>query len=112
MAQNSRHARLKKKVEVGWSFLTVNLLLAGILVLAYRLRGLPVIALIAFIPVFFRGLVWFVQEPQLIAVRRLGWTELAHALVFGALLTAGFGLIRSSEEEFSPQVQSAPDAAT
>jgi len=96
MAQNSRHASwgLKKKVEVGWSFLTVNLLLAGILVLAYRLRGLPVIALIAFIPVFFRGLVWFVQEPQLIAVRRLGGTELAHALVFGALLTAGFGLIR------------------
>ena len=85
---------LKKKVEVGWSFLAGNLLLAGILRLAYRLRWLPVIALIAFIPVFFRGLVWFVQEPQLIVVRRLGWTELAHALAFGALLTAGLGLIR------------------
>ncbi|MGA2920583.1 MAG: hypothetical protein ABSE28_05730 [Candidatus Sulfotelmatobacter sp.] len=97
MAQDSWSASrgLKKKVEVGWSFLAGNLLLAGILVLAYWLRWLPVIALIAFLPVFIRGLVWFVQGPQLIVVRRrLGWTELAHALAFGALLTAGFGLIR------------------
>jgi hypothetical protein len=89
-----RAGGLKKKFEVGWSFVAGNLLLAGILLLAYRLRWLPVIGLIAFIPVFFRGLVWFVQEPQLIVVRRLGWTELAHALAFGALLTAGFGLMR------------------
>lgn len=33
-----------------------------------------------------------------VVVRRLGWTELAHAVVFGVLITAGFGLVRSFEE--------------
>jgi hypothetical protein len=53
---------------------------------------LPEFALIAFGPILFRGLLWFVKKPQPIVVRRLGWTELAHALVFAVLLTAGFCL--------------------
>ncbi len=85
---------LKSKLDMGWSFLAGNLILAGILVVAHRLNFLPLIALLAFGPVFFRGLVWFVQEPRPIVLRRLGWAELVHALVFGVLLTAGFGLIQ------------------
>jgi len=50
--------------------------------------------LIAIAPILFRGFVWFAKRPQPIVVRRLGWTELAHALVFGALFTAGFSFVR------------------
>ncbi|MGA7360139.1 MAG: hypothetical protein WBW70_14885, partial [Candidatus Sulfotelmatobacter sp.] len=87
-----RAAGLKEKFTAGWSFMAGNLLLGGILVLAYRRSWLPEFALIAFVPILFRGLLWFVKKPQPIVVRRLGWTELAHALVFGVLLTAGFCL--------------------
>ncbi len=63
----------------------------------WRLRTdfgwLPQLTMIAFAPVLFRGLAWFARRPQPIVVRRLGWTELAHAVVFGVLLTAGFGLL-------------------
>jgi hypothetical protein len=51
---------------------------------------LPELRLIAFAPVLFRGFGWFARSRQLIVVRRRGWTELAHALVFGMLLIAGF----------------------
>ena len=63
------------------------------LALAYRFRWLPELTLIAFVPVLFRGFVWFAKRPQPIVVRRLGWTELAHAVAFGVLLTASFCLI-------------------
>ena len=46
--------------------------------------------LIAFAPVCIRGFFWFAKKPQPIVIRRLGWTEFAHALVFGVLLIIGF----------------------
>jgi hypothetical protein len=64
------------------------------LTLACRFRWLPTLTPVAFAPIFFRGLVWFVKKPRPIVVCRLGWTELAHALVFGVLLTTAFGFIR------------------
>jgi len=88
--RGARAAGLSEKLTVGWSFLAGNLFLGGILALTYHHRWLPEFALIAFVPVLFRGLLWFVTKPQPIVVRRLGWTELAHALVFGTLLIAGF----------------------
>ena len=39
-----------------------------------------------------RGLGWFISKPQTLAVRRLGWSELAQALVFGALVIASFSV--------------------
>jgi hypothetical protein len=81
---------LSEKLTVGWSFLAGQMLLGGMLVLACHFSWLPSLTLIAFAPVLFRGFVWFAKRPQPIVVRRLGWTELAHALVFGGLLTAGF----------------------
>jgi hypothetical protein len=63
------------------------------LALACRFSRLPELTLIAFAPVLLRGFVWFAKRPQPIVVRRLGWTELAHAVVFGVLLTASFCLV-------------------
>jgi hypothetical protein len=92
--RGARAVGLSEKVTVGWSFLAGQLLLGGMLALAYHFNLLPELALIAFAPVLFRGFVWFAKRPQPIVVRRLGWTELAHALVFGVLLTAGFTFAR------------------
>jgi hypothetical protein len=91
--RGARAAGLREKFAVGWSFLAGQILLGGILALAYHLSWLPELTLIAFAPVLFRGFVWFAKRPQPIVVRRLGWTELAHALVFGVLLTLSFSLV-------------------
>jgi YwiC-like protein len=88
--RGARAAGLSEKLSVGWSFLTGKMLLGGMLALAYYFNWLPELTMIAFAPVLFRGFVWFAQRPKPIVVRRLGWTELAHALVFGVLLTASF----------------------
>lgn len=87
-----RAAGLREKIGVGWSFLAGQIFLGVILALACHFRWLPQLALIAFGPVLFRGFVWFMKKPEPIVVRRLGWTELAHAVVFGLLLTTSFFL--------------------
>ena len=92
--RGARAARLREKFMVGWSFLVGQLLLSGMLALACHFNWLPELTLIAFAPMLFRGFGWFAKSPQLIVVRRLGWTELAHALVFGVLLIAGFRFTR------------------
>jgi YwiC-like protein len=91
--RGARAAGLNQKFTVGWSFLAGQILLGGMLALAYRFSWLPDLALIAFAPVLFRGFVWFVRKPEPIVVRRLGWTELAHAVAFGVLLTASFSFV-------------------
>jgi hypothetical protein len=92
--RGARAAGLSEKFTVGWSFLAGQLLLGGMLALACHFSWLPELTLIAFAPVLFRGFVWLAKSPQPIVVRRLGWTELAHALIFGVLLTAGFSFVR------------------
>jgi YwiC-like protein len=92
--RGARAAGLSEKFTVGWSFLAGQVLLGGTLALVCHFSWLPKLTLIAFAPVLFRGFVWFAKKSQPIVVRRLGWTELAHALVFGVLLTAGFSFVR------------------
>jgi len=80
----------RKKLSVGWSFLAGQMLVAGILLGAWRSGFFPGLALLAFIPVLFRGTLWFLSKPRPVVIRHLGWTELAHAVVFGTLLVVGF----------------------
>jgi len=88
--RGARAAGWSQKLSVGWSFLAGQVLLGAMLVLVYRFHWLPEMTLIAFAPAFFRGLVWFAKKPQPLVIRRLGWTELAHAVVFAALVISGF----------------------
>jgi hypothetical protein len=81
---------LNKKLSMGWSFLLGQILLASSLVLGYRFKFLPQLALLAFAPVLLRGFLWFIRKPAPLIFRRLGWTELAHAVAFGILLVTGF----------------------
>jgi YwiC-like protein len=87
--RGARAAGWREKIIVGWSFLAGQVLLVAILALACYRSWSSTLTMIAFAPVLFRGCAWFLKKPQPIVVRRLGWTELAHALVFGALLILG-----------------------
>ena len=50
----------------------------------------PLWTLIAFVPAFARGVAWFVRPTQPLDVHKLGFSELAQAIVFGALLSVAF----------------------
>jgi len=82
----AREIGLGNRLRRGASFLFGHFFLLAALLIAYRLRWLPAAALLAFLPAMFRGIRWFFQAPQPLAVRRLGWTEMVQALVFGTLL--------------------------
>jgi hypothetical protein len=78
------------KLRRGRAFLAGQIGLAGVLIVAASSGFLPWLAVLAFAPVLFRGIAWFLRSAQPLAVRRLGWSELAHALAFGVLLVAAF----------------------
>ena len=85
---------MRAKFARGWTFAVGQLVMALVLVLAC-LRGLmPWLALIAFVPILFRGWFYFFQKPAPLVVRRLGWSELGQAVVFCVLFIAAFALAR------------------
>jgi hypothetical protein len=79
-----------EKLRRGRALVAGQVGLAAALIVAARLEWLPWLALLAFVPVFVRGLTWFVRSAQPLAVRRLGWSELAQSVLFGALLIVAF----------------------
>jgi hypothetical protein len=86
----ARAATWGEKLRRGRIFLAGQFGMIAALLAAWRLELLPALALIAFVPVLVRGLRWFAAGAQPLAVRRLGWSELAQAVTFGALLVAAF----------------------
>lgn len=89
-----RAAGWNVKFRLGWSFLAGQVLLVVALVVANRFGWLRMWAVIAFVPILFRGGVWFAKKPQPIGIRRLGQAELFHAIAFGILLIVGFAFLR------------------
>jgi hypothetical protein len=85
-----RASGLRQKLRLGWTFLGGSLLSLGVMLIAYRLGWIPDLAWIAIGPIWARGIAWFFKKPQPLVIRRLGWSELAHALLFGVLLTSSF----------------------
>jgi len=79
-----------EKLRRGRAFLAGQIGLAAVLILSANFGLLPWLALLAFAPVFVRGIAWFLRASQPLAVRRLGWSELAQSVAFGALLVAAF----------------------
>jgi YwiC-like protein len=91
---SARLAGWSDKLEYGRAFLFGEALLAAALFVAWHFRLLPALAALAFLPLLARGIAWFFQPQKALQVRRLGWTELAHGVLFGAVLIAGFSLGR------------------
>jgi hypothetical protein len=86
----ARAASFQERLQRGrWFFLGQFAMLAA-LVGAWRFHLLPGVALVAFLPLLIRGWLWFVSGAQPLAVKRLGWTELAHGVTFGLLLIASY----------------------
>jgi hypothetical protein len=86
-AQPASHSRTK------WLFLAGEAFTALLLVIGARVRFIPALAILVFMPVFARGAAWSVrahQEP--LRIHRLGKTELIHSILFGLLLIASFRL--------------------
>jgi hypothetical protein len=80
----------REKLLHGWLFLCGQAIVLAALVVFWRSELLPGLALFAFLPVLVRGALWFVRGARPLQVRRLGMSELAHAVAFGVLLIAGF----------------------
>jgi len=89
---SARGGSRSEKLERGRSFLVGEVLLAAALLFAWRFHLLPWVAVLAFLPLLVRCITWFFEHQKPCVVRKLGWTELAHAVVFGVWLIAGFHL--------------------
>jgi len=80
----------REKLHQGRGFLfhqAFSLLLLGLI---WRAGWLPGLILMAFGPLFARGLAWFLESPQPLRVRRLGVSELLYGIVFGIFFIVGF----------------------
>ena len=81
-----------QKFRQGRVFLAGEVLMTAALVLAWRFHLLSWLAALAFLPLIVRGAAWFFEGQTPLLVRRLGWTELTYAIVFGICFIAGFRL--------------------
>jgi hypothetical protein len=89
----ARAATRQEKLARGRSFLIGEAFLFVVLLLGWQLRFMPALTLLAFVPILVRGLLWVVSSRTTpLEVHRLGKSELAHAIAFGALLILSFRL--------------------
>lgn len=79
-----------QRIAFAWPAFLYYLLLAAFLIIAGVLDRLPVTVLLAFTPGIVRANRLAFHLGQRFPIRRLGWTEIAHAAVFGALLMLAF----------------------
>jgi hypothetical protein len=88
--RGSRLAGFSEKLQRGWSFMLGQALLLVALVAVALLGIISWMVVVAFVPALSRGLFWFARGRQPLDVHKLGLSELAQAVVFGALLSVAF----------------------
>jgi hypothetical protein len=88
--RSSRAANLDEKIKQGLPFLLGQVGLIGVILAACRFGFLPAAMAVAFVPVLLRGTLWFVRRHRPLDVHKLGYSELAQAVIFGALLCVSF----------------------
>jgi hypothetical protein len=87
---SSRAATSGEKMKQGLPFLLSQVGLIGVILAACRFGFLPAAMAVAFVPVLLRGTLWFVRRHRALDVHKLGYSELAQAVIFGALLCVSF----------------------
>jgi hypothetical protein len=87
---SSRAVTVNQKLRQGYPFLAGQFLLLGVVLVLCRWNFFPKLLVFAFVPVLLRGTLWFLRGRQPLDVHKLGFAELAQALIFGALLCAAF----------------------
>lgn len=83
---------VRAKLARAWAFAAGQFVMAAVLAATCLLGWMPWVALIAFGPLLFRGVYYFVQKPAPLQVRRLGWNELAQAIIFCLIFITTFNL--------------------
>jgi YwiC-like protein len=83
---------LRAKLAHGWTFAAGQAVMTVVLTVICLTGLLPESASLAFAPLLFRGWFYFIQKPGPLLVRRLGWSELAHAVAFCVLFIATISL--------------------
>lgn len=86
----SRAASVEEKLRQGYGFFAGQIALLVVIVLLSWTGVFSRVILLAFLPALLRGTLWFLRGGQPLDVHKLGFSELAQALVFGALLCAAF----------------------
>ena len=86
----SSRASFDEKLKHGLPFLVAQIFLIGAVLAACRFGLFPAAIAVAFLPVLLRRMLWFARKQQPLDVHRLGFSELAQALLFGALLCGSF----------------------
>jgi hypothetical protein len=87
---SSRADTFNEKLQPGFGFLIGQIGLIGAIFAACRFGFFPAAIAFAFLPILLRGTIWFARGRQPLDVHKLGYSELAQALLFGALLCAAF----------------------
>jgi len=87
---SSRATTLDEKLQHGYAFLAGQIVLLAVVVGFCIVGFFPKLAWLAFVPVLFRGTVWFLRGCQPLDVHKLGFAELTQGLIFGALLCAAY----------------------
>ncbi len=88
--RSSRAATMDEKMKQGLPFFCGQVVLIGVILAACRFGLFSDAMAFAFLPVLVRGALWFVRRYRPLDVHKLGFSELTHALIFGALLCASF----------------------
>jgi hypothetical protein len=81
--------RWQERCAFAWPVCAYHLLLALFLASWMWWQAQPVALLLAFVPGIFRAHALLLQLGQRFPIKRLGWTEVAHALFFAAAQIAG-----------------------
>ena len=79
-------AELERRAAFAWPVLVYHLLLVAFLAAAAILDSLSGMVVVAFVPGALRALALLFQLGRRFAIRRLGWSEIAHAVLFAVLL--------------------------
>ena len=87
---SSRAASVNEKLRQGYAFLAGQFVLLAVVVVLCWLNVFPKLVVFAFVPVLLRGTLWFLRGRQPLDVHKLGFSELAQALIFGTLLCVVF----------------------
>jgi hypothetical protein len=87
---SARALTTREKVRQGKGFLVHQALTLLFLGLIWRAGWLPGLLVVAFGPLFLRGLAWFLEAPRPLRVRRLGISELLYAVVFGMFFIVAY----------------------
>lgn len=90
--RGSRAGTVTEKMRQAYGFLAGQALLLGFILVGTSMDIFPRLTIIAFVPALLRGSVWFARGRQPLDVHKLGFSELRHALLFGALIGAAFRL--------------------